>query len=139
MTRNILALALLLLASYGTALSQTAPAPEAKPEAEELRYKLNESGSHYLKFTRGTQVWVRQNESNPGTLVLGEPASSTFDIGLRRTRFQLYGHLTDRVFVYFQYGLNNFNYLAQNAGNRKLAAFFHDALLEYRASKGSEK
>lgn len=111
----------------------------AKEEASELRYKLNESGSHYVKFTLGAQLWLRQNESNPGTLVLGEPADKTFDIGLRRTRFQFYGQLTDRVFFYFQYGMNNFNFLAQNSGNRKLAAFFHDAMLEYRASKGSEK
>lgn len=127
-------LAAALVAAAGNALSQEAP-----KEAEELRYKLNESGSHYIKFTLGTQLWLRQNESNPGTLVLGEPANNTFDIGLRRTRFQFYGQLTDRVFFYFQYGLNNFNFLAQNAGNRKLVAFFHDAMLEYRASKGSEK
>jgi hypothetical protein len=107
-------------------------------ETDELKYKLNASGSHYIKLTLLNQVWLRYDESNPGTLVLNEPASSTFDIGLRRTRFQLYGQLTDQVFFYFQYGLNNFNYLAQNAGNRKLVAFFHDALLEYKVKKASE-
>jgi hypothetical protein len=127
----IVAAAIVAAASRGLA--------QKKPkEVEELRYKLNESGSHYIKMTLLNQLWLRQNESNPGSLVLGEPTSTTIDIGLRRTRFQFYGQLTNRVSFYFQYGLNNFNFLAQNAGNRKLVAFFHDALLEYHASKGSE-
>lgn len=119
-------------------LSLCAWSQELAQEKDELKYKLNESGSHYVKLTLLNQLWLRYDESNPGTLVLNEPASSTFDIGLRRTRFQFYGQLNDHVFFYFQYGLNNFNFLAQNAGNRKLVAFFHDALLEYKVKKGSE-
>lgn len=114
-------------------------AQEKPKEITELKLNLNEDGSHYLKATFLNQVWLRYNESNPGTLVLNKPASQTFDIGLRRTRFQLYGQLSDRVFVYFQFGQNNFNYLSQTSGNRKIQAFFHDALGEYRVSKGSEK
>ncbi len=108
------------------------------PESKELRFALNHSGSHYVKLTLLNQLWLRQNESNPGSLVMSEPSTSTFDIGLRRTRFQFYGQLTDHVFFYFQHGMNNFNYLANNAGNRKLVAFFHDALLEYKVSKTNE-
>ncbi len=128
----------LILAAAIVAATSRGFAQEPLKEADEFRYKLNESGSHYVKFTLLNQVWLRHNESNPGTVVLGEPTSTTFDIGLRRTRFQFYGQLTDRVSFYFQYGLNNFNFLAQNAGNRKLVAFFHDALLEYRATQGSD-
>ncbi|HTE30075.1 MAG TPA: hypothetical protein VK666_06860, partial [Chryseolinea sp.] len=97
------------------------PAPTQSPAPiEELRLKLNEDGSHYLKWTFLNQVWLRYNDSNPGTTVLGDPASQTFDIGLRRTRIQFYGQLTDHVFFYTQFGQNNFNFLSQNAGNRKL-------------------
>lgn len=120
-------------------LCLSAQAQEKSKEITELKLNLNEGGSHYLKATFLNQVWLRYNESNPGTMVLGQPASQTFDIGLRRTRFQLYGQLSDRVFVYFQFGQNNFNYLSQNQGNRKIQAFFHDALGEYRVSKGNEK
>jgi hypothetical protein len=119
------------------------PAPPPKKELEELRLKLNEDGSHYIKATILNQVWLRYNDSNPGTTVLGDPASETFDIGLRRTRLQLYGQLTDRMFFYLQFGQNNFNYLAgqnaSNSGNRKNQVFFHDALGEYRVFKGSDK
>ncbi len=112
---------------------------DTAPETEELRISLNPSGSHYIKATFLNQVWVRFNDSNPGTQVLGEPASQTMDIGLRRTRLQLYGQLTDHVFFYFQFGQNNFNFLAQNAGNRKVQVFFHDALAEYKTSKTNNK
>jgi len=114
-------------------------AQDTPKELSELKLNLNESGSHYIKGTFLNQVWLRYNQSNPGTLVMGEPKSETFDIGLRRTRFQLYGQMTDRVFFYFQFGQNNFNYLSQNGGNRKLQAFFHDALGEYRVTKGNDK
>lgn len=118
------------------------PAPPKK-ELEELRLKLNEDGSHYIKATILNQVWLRYNDSNPGTTVLGDPTSETFDIGLRRTRLQLYGQITDRVFFYLQFGQNNFNYLAgqnkDNNGNRKNQVFFHDALGEYRVFNGSDK
>ena len=123
---------------YLLCIGATLQAQDVAKETDELRFKLNETGSHYLKLTLLNQLWLRQDESNPGTLVLNEPASTTFDIGLRRTRFQLYGQLTDHVFFYFQYGMNNFNFLSQNSGNRKLQAFFHDALLEYKINKSSE-
>lgn len=132
MKRILASMALLCLFAF-------VQAQEKPKEINELKFNLNDNGSHFIKATFLNQIWLRYNESNPGTDVLGEPKSETFDIGLRRTRFQLYGQLTDRVFFYFQFGQNNFNYLSQNSGNRKLQAFFHDALGEYRLSKGNEK
>ena len=74
---------------------------------------------------------------------MGESANNTFDIGLRRTRIQFFGQLTDHVFFYTQFGQNNFNFLAgqtaANNGNRKVQVFFHDALGEYKVWKGSDK
>jgi len=137
--KSKLSLSLLLLCLFGMkALAQEQPKPEPKKELEELRLKLNEDGSHYIKATFLNQVWFRFDQSNPGTTVLGDAAKQTFDIGLRRTRMQLYGQLTDHVGFYFQFGQNNFNFLTQNAGNRKLEVFFHDALAEYKVKKGSD-
>ena len=99
-------------------------------QIKELKLKLNESGDLYIKATLLNQTWLRYNQSNPGTLVNSKPADTTFDIGLRRTRLQLYGQLLPRVFFYTQFGMNNFNYGSQNSGNRKLQAFFLDALGE---------
>jgi hypothetical protein len=112
-------------------------------ETQEIKLKLNETGSHYLKATFLNQIWLRYDQSNPGTLVLSELTKQTFDIGLRRTRIQFFGQLSDHVFFYTQFGQNNFNYLAgqnaTNTGNRKFQAFFHDALGEYKVWKANEK
>jgi hypothetical protein len=125
--------------SYAQTAEPTPPPAQPKPDIEELKLKLNEDGSHYVKFTFSNQTWLRFNQSNPGTTVLGDKAPRTFDIGLRRTRLQLYGQVSDHAFFYMQFGQNNFNFLAQNAGNRKVQAFFHDALGEYKVWKNSDK
>jgi hypothetical protein len=146
--KSIFSLSLFLCLSTAILLAQEkskeeTPAPPKSKEIEELKLKLNEDGSRYLKATILNQVWLRYNDSNPGTTVLTDPTSETFDIGLRRTRLQLYGQITDRVFFYLQFGQNNFNYLAgqnaTNSGNRKNQVFFHDALGEYRVFKGTDK
>lgn len=136
----------LMLSLYANAQVQpgepgsTAPAAPIQPAAEKdaLKFNLNQDGSRYFQFTVMNQTWVRFNESNPGTLVEGKPKDNTFDIGLRRTRFQAFAQLTDKVFVYFQFGMNNFNSQYNTGGNRKLHAFFHDALGEYKISKGNQ-
>ncbi|MBU6325015.1 MAG: hypothetical protein KJS92_05955 [Bacteroidetes bacterium] len=107
-------------------------------EKEALKVNLNQDGSHFVQATMLNQVWLRYDQSQPGTLMQGVSAPNTFDIGLRRTRFQLFGQINDRVFVYFQFGQNNFNAQSQYAGSRKVAAFFHDAVCEYKASNGNQ-
>jgi hypothetical protein len=111
-------------------------------EQSALKFNLNNDGSHYFQTTFLNQVWLRYNESNEGTTVFSKPSPETFDIGLRRTRIQLFGQITDRTFLYFQFGLNNFNntagYNTASNGNRKVAAFFHDAICEYKVFKGNE-
>lgn len=105
-----------------------------KKEISELRLKLNEDGSHYVKFNVLGQFWLRYNESNPGTTVLKNAATKTFDIGIRRLRFQFFGQLTDHVFFYIHVGQDNFNFLS----SRKFVPFIQDALTEYKIKKGSE-
>lgn len=105
-----------------------------KKEIDELRLKLNEDGSHYIKFTVLGQLWFRYNKSNPGTTVLKEPSGETFDIGIRRLRFQFFGQLSDHAFFYIHFGQDNFNNLAQ----RKFTPFIQDVLGEYKVKKGNE-
>ena len=114
-----------------------APTPPKSPNRDILKINLNEDGSRFFQANFLNQTWLRWDQSNPGTTVMARPADNTFDIGLRRTRIQMYGQITDRAFIYFQFGQNNFNFLAQNSGNRKVAAFFHDALGEYRVTKSN--
>ena len=120
---------------------------QSKPtEKNNLRFDLSADGKRFFQFTFLNQSWMRYNESNPGTTLFGKPTDNTFDIGLRRTRIQLYGQITSRTFLYFQFGQNNFNNTyaslpvsssgTQLYGNRKFAAFFHDALCEFNPFSG---
>ncbi|CCH57260.1 hypothetical protein BN8_06667 [Fibrisoma limi BUZ 3] len=130
----------------GTATRPSAIVGTAGADKNELKYNLNESGSHFFKVTFLNQTWLRLNQSNPGTTVNQVPKENTFDIGLRRTRIQMFGQLTDHVFLYVQFGMNNFNFLNafpsyNNNGtpaNRKIAAFFHDAVGEYLVFKNKD-
>lgn len=113
---------------------------QSTPDKSALKYKFNESGTHYFQATFLNQVWLRYNQSNPGSTIDQLPQKETFDIGLRRTRVQMFGQITDKVFLYFQFGQNNFNAMYNTSGgaNRKNAAFFHDAVCEYKVSKADQ-
>ena len=144
MTKLISSFTLLILLS-ATAFSQidtaqknsVAPASVVVKEDKALKFNLNDDGSHWFQMTLLNQAWARLNESNPGTMMNNEAAPETFDIGLRRSRIQLYGQITDRTFIYFQFGMNNVNSQAMLAGtnNRKVQAFIHDAVCEYNVFK----
>ncbi len=96
----------------------------------ELKVKFNPSGTHYFKSTILIQNWARYSEMNPGTTIEGTPKSAYGDIGIRRWRVQAFAQLTDRVFLYTQFGQNNFSFLAK----RHTGAFLHDAVTEYKAA-----
>lgn len=98
---------------------------------EDLRYNLNESGTHFIKFTMCNQTWVRFNENNPRSSINGVQSADVFDIGIRRTRFQLLGQITDQIFFYAQLGMNNFGFNSQ----RKFGFFIHDVVSEYAIDK----
>ncbi len=124
MKNTTLLLYMLFLVSVKTTSAQTTP------YIKDGKLNFNEKGTHYIKATFVAQVWARYNQSNTGTMLYGVNKSNTYDIGLRRTRMQLFGQLTDRVFFYTQFGINNFNYLS----DRQAGAFFHDVVGEYKVS-----
>lgn len=107
---------------YGQKVSSS----ETEKDKSELKFLLNKDGSHYVKATFLNQIWLRNTWNNPGTTVDGYLEDQTFDIGLRRTRIQLFGKIADKIFFYTQFGNNNLTYL----GERKQGLFFHDALGE---------
>lgn len=118
--------------------TQTHPSQNTRPLNKELKFNLDAEGKTYVKFTASNQVWIRYNENNPGTTVgttsgaitSSMPEKNTFDIGIRRIRFQLYGQLTERMFFYTQFGQNNLSYTTQ----RFAGSFFHDGTIEYKVS-----
>ncbi len=100
----------------------------SKVTIPEFKKNLNKSGSHYLKGTFLTQAWARYTDMNPGTLIDGTPKAAYGDIGIRRWRMQAFGQVTDRIFFYTQFGVNNFTVTTP----RHTGAFMHDAVTEYK-------
>ncbi|MFM7813716.1 MAG: hypothetical protein ACKO66_04295 [Flavobacteriales bacterium] len=107
---------------------------QTKPVGE-MKWFTNEEKGQFVKLTFCNQAWMRYAQNNPGSGAAGngvfQREAQTTDIGLRRTRFQLMGKVSDRFFFYTQFGMNNFNYLSA----RKTGFFIHDALGEMHIAK----
>jgi hypothetical protein len=95
---------------------------------EGLKIYLNDDSTRYIQATGLAQIWFRFNDNNPGSTIYGTPKKETFDIGLRRVRFQVMGQVTKKIFFYTQFGINNFNSLSA----RKPGLFLHDVTAEYK-------
>jgi len=121
----------ILLVSTEEAFAQGSPAVVPASLKDGLKTYLTADSTTFLKLNFVAQVWARYNESNPGTTVNGELASSTTDVGIRRARLVLSGQLTPRVYVFLQFGQNSFSYLSP----RKVGAFFHDVTADYAVVK----
>ncbi|WP_437371066.1 porin [Maribacter litoralis] len=96
-----------------------------------LKWKLNETGAHWIALHTYGQFWSRILENNPGSLLSDQPQNNTFDISVRRFRLGVQAQLTDKLFVYSQVGINNLNYLSP----RGTATDLLDAYAEYGFSK----
>lgn len=96
-----------------------------------LKIFMNNDSTRYVKGTGLAQIWFRYNDNNPGSTIYGTPKKETFDVGLRRVRYQVMGQVTKNVFFYTQIGVNSFNSLTA----RKTPIFFHDVTAEYAVYK----
>lgn len=96
-----------------------------------LKLYLSDDSTKYIKTTGLAQIWLRYNDNNPGSTVFGTPQKETFDVGLRRVRYQIMGQVTSKIFLYTQFGINSFN----NISARKPGLFLHDVTGEYDVYK----
>ncbi len=96
-----------------------------------LRIYLNDDSTRYIQGTGLAQIWLRYNDNNPGSTVFGTPKKETFDVGLRRVRYQIMSQVNKKVFFYTQFGINNFNSISA----RKSPIYFHDVTAEYKVYK----
>src|SRR6185312_11615730 len=98
---------------------------------EGLKMYLSEDSTRWLKAIGLLQVQARYNWNNPGSAVYGRLQNQTADLGIRSLRFQIMGQITKRIFIYSQFGLDNFSYTS----SRKVGDFFHDAIAELKVHK----
>lgn len=96
-----------------------------------LKIYLSDDSTKYVKATGLAQIWFRYNTNNPGSAIYGSPVNETFDVGLRRVRYQTMAQVTKNVFFYSQFGINSLNSLS----TRKTGLFFHDVTGEYNVHK----
>lgn len=96
-----------------------------------LKIYLNDDSTKYIKATGLAQIWFRYNDNNPGSAIYGTPVKETFDVGLRRVRYQVISQINKKIFFYTQVGINSVNSLSA----RKTGLFFHDVTGEYDVYK----
>lgn len=92
-----------------------------------FKLNLNEEGTRFVQLNMVGQAWVRYDQNNPGSTIFGKAEDHTFDIGLRRWRMTLMAKPFERVFIYTQFGVNNFSSSSKQFGG----FFIHDAFAEY--------
>jgi hypothetical protein len=102
-----------------------------KKYKEGLKIYLSDDSTKYIKATGLAQIWMRDNDNNPGSTIYGTPKKETFDVGLRRVRYQIMAQVSKKVFFYTQIGINSLNSLSA----RKTGLFFHDVTGEYNVHK----
>ncbi len=106
-----------------------------------LKLNLNPEGDKYVRFILWNQIWLRNTEMNPGTMVSDEATKNTWNIGNRRLRALAYAQITKRYMVLMHFGINNQTFInggapgtngtGGNGNGKKPQMFFHDAWNEY--------
>jgi hypothetical protein len=106
-----------------------------------LKFNLDTTGNKYMRIIAWNQIWYRSSEMNPGSIINGEAASSSTDIGNRRLRMLLYAQISKRYLIVTHFGINNQTFTNGGAAGttgtggygqgKKPGLFFHDAWNEY--------
>ena len=111
---------------------------EFKNSIGDLNIKLDEKGDRFLKFGLNSQIWLREIDNNPGTLVNGVEQNHTYDAGIRRLRITMQAQLSPAYQIYVQLGINNQSFISgggtgtgANGQGKKPAIFFMDAYNEF--------
>lgn len=139
MLRKTIAL-LTLNCLVALAYAQEAPKPAVDHSYKPLTLKLSEDGSKYIRFITWHQFWTSWTDNNPGTVdVNGNASSSSFSIGLRRSRMLMLAQVSPRFLILTHFGINNQSFVNGGAtgtaygnnGGKKPQLYLHDAWAEY--------
>ena len=110
---------------------------------EGLKIKFDSTGTKYIKFMTWSQLWMRYNENNPGSVVNGQATNSQFDIALRSSRILIMSQITSKFMVMVHMGVNNQTLLSGGAfgqgssgtDGKKPQLFIHEATMEHKIYK----
>lgn len=138
MKKSLTAVVMLFLV---TSLVEQAAAQGGADYGSGMKINFDKDGQKSLRFIFWSQMWARNVQNNPGTLINGEAKSSTFDVGARRIRALALAQISPRYLILAHWGINNQTILngggsgttgtgAYGAG-KKPQMFFHDVWNEY--------
>ncbi|MEO8760005.1 MAG: hypothetical protein ABI448_03885, partial [Bacteroidia bacterium] len=94
-----------------------------------LKFNLNEEGTNYVKINFVSQIWVMNNQNNPGSTLNGISTANSFQVGSRRTRLTISSQVTDKIFILGQISSDGISSLA---GGRSVPLQFLDMTVEYK-------
>ncbi|MBV6881404.1 porin [Epilithonimonas ginsengisoli] len=131
-----------ILTFIGLLLFSTSLYSQGSPDyGNGLKLNLNPEGDKYVRFILWNQIWLRNTEMNPGTMIADEATKNSWNIGNRRLRALAYAQITKRYMVLMHFGINNQTFINGGGsgstgtggyGNgKKPQMFFHDAWNEY--------
>ncbi len=131
-----------IITFIGLALISSSLYSQGSPDyGNGLKLNLNPEGDKYVRFILWNQIWLRNTEMNPGTMVSDEATKNSWNIGNRRLRALAYAQITKRYMVLLHFGINNQTFINGGGsgstgtggyGNgKKPQMFFHDAWNEY--------
>ena len=112
-----------------------------------IKINLDTSGKKFVRILTWHQVWIRNNENNPGSTINGEKSASQWDMSMRRSRFLIYSQINSNFLILTHFGINNANQISgggvgqgANVGaavldGKKPQLFLHDAYVEHRIYK----
>jgi hypothetical protein len=106
-----------------------------------LKVNFDEVDNKFIRFVLWNQFWAGPIQNNPGTIINGEPSSTTFNYGARRMRILAHTQISPRYLIVMHFGVNNQTFAsgggsgtsgtgAYGAG-KKPQLFFHDVYNEY--------
>lgn len=112
-----------------------------------IKINLDTSGKKFVRIITWHQVWLRNNQNNPGSTINGETSDAQWDMSLRRSRLLLYSQITPNFLILTHFGINNANQVsgggvgqganigAATVDGKKPQLFIHDAWVEHRIYK----
>lgn len=131
-----------ILTFIGLAFLSTSLYSQGSPDyGNGLKINLNPEGDKYVRFILWNQIWLRNTEMNPGTMIADEATKNSWNIGNRRLRALAYAQITKRYMILMHFGINNQTFInggapgttgtGGNGNGKKPQMFFHDAWNEY--------
>ena len=141
-------LAVVLVVGVWVWLPSSASAQGSDIYGTGIRIKLNDDGSRYIRFLTWHQIWFRYLQNNPNSYIHEAAAPTSFDIGIRRSRFLLHTQIDKDFMVLMHLGINNQTETTGGIGApgtpvdptanaKKPQVFMHDIYGELRVAGGN--